>query len=91
MADQLAHDLKVVSSIPTMGVRRSRMFTATLCLIFLRYFWTNKYVLLVGLEPPTPGLVVQGDTHYTTVADEILLFAILYIVNCFISQKWVIK
>jgi hypothetical protein len=33
------------------------------------------------------GSLVHGDNHYTTDTDDFVLFALLYNVDCFISQK----
>ena len=34
----------------------------------------------MGFEPTTPTLPAQADNHYTTGADDVVLFAMLYIV-----------
>ena len=50
----------------------------------------------MGFEPPTPSLPGQGDIHYTIGADDVVLFAIIYIVlgmfqknlKKFLLQNW---
>ena len=49
-----------------------------------------KNVSVSGFEPRSicmVGSLVQADIHYTTAADDFVLLASLYIVDCFISQK----
>ena len=41
----------------------------------------------MGFEPTTPTVPAQADIHYTTAADDFVLLALLYNVDCFISQK----
>jgi hypothetical protein len=43
--------------------------------------------ILMGFEPTTPTIPAQADIHYTTAADDFVLLALLYNVDCFISQK----